>query len=59
MTFYRCNPSLYSYCIGKTALERIFSVQDLGVLFDHELIFKDHISTIANKARSPLAFMKR
>jgi len=59
MTFYRCNPSLYSYSIGNNALERIFSVQDLGVLFDHKLSFKDHISTITNKARSLLAFMKR
>jgi len=59
MTFYRCNPSLYSYSIGNNALERIFSVQDLGVLFYHKLSFKDHISTITNKARSLLAFMKR
>jgi len=44
---------------GNNAPERIFSVQDLGVLFDHRLSFKDHISTITNKARSLLAFMKR
>jgi len=54
MTFHRCNPSLYSYSIGNNALERIFSVQDLGVLFDHKLSFKDHISAITNKARSQL-----
>jgi len=59
MTLYRCNPSLYSFSIGKNALERIFSVYDLVVLFDHKLSFKDHISTIANKAGSLLAFMKR
>jgi len=59
MTFYRCNPFLYSYSIGNNALERSFPVQDLGVLFDHKLSFKYHISTIANKARSLLAFMKR
>jgi len=49
-TFCRCNPSLYSHSIGKNALERIFLVQDPGVLFDHKHSFKDHLSTIANKA---------
>jgi len=59
MTFYRCNPSLHSYLIGNIALERIFSVHDLGVLFDYKLSFEDHISTISNKARSLLALIKR
>jgi len=53
---FSCNAlQLDLYCL----LERILSVQDLGVLFDHKLSFKDHISTIANKARRLQAFMKR
>jgi len=52
MSFYRKNLFL-------TSLERINSVTDLEVLFNHNISFTDHIDIIVSKAKGFFAFVKR
>jgi len=42
-----------------TELDRIYSVNDLGVLLDPKLKFDCHIMSTVNKAMSVLGFIKR
>jgi len=41
------------------SLDRIYSVNDLGVLLDLKLKFDSHITSTVNKAMSVLGFIKR
>jgi len=41
------------------SLDRIYSVNDLGVLLDHKLKFDSHITSTVNKAICVLGFIKR
>lgn len=59
MTFHRVKPFLASYLLNSSPLERLSTVNDLGVLFDPKLSFNVHISSIVNKATSTLGFVKR
>jgi len=59
MTFYRGTPTFMSYSLQKTVLDRIYSVNDLGVLLDPKLKFDSHITFTVNKAMSVLWFIKR
>jgi len=52
MTFYRSSPHLDSYSLGNHNI-------DFGVLFDHRLCFNSHITSMVNKAKGVLAFLKR
>lgn len=59
MTFSRVVPKLATYTLNCCSLERINSVDDLGIRLDPKLDFIDHISCMVNKARSMLGFIKR
>jgi len=48
MTFYRGTPTFVSYFLQNTSLDRIYSVNDLGVLLDPKLKFDCHIMSTAN-----------
>jgi len=43
MTFYRDTPKFMSYFLQIMSLDRIYSVNDLGVLLDHKLKFDSHV----------------
>jgi len=58
MTFYRGTPTFISYSLQNTPLDRIYSVNDLGVFLDPELKFNCHIMSTVNKAMSVLGFIK-
>jgi len=59
LSFYQKNLFLTRYFIGSSDLECINSVTDLGVLFNHNLNFNDHIGIIVSKAKGCFAFVKR
>jgi len=54
-----CQPNTHDlHSKWVVGLDRITRVDDLGVLLDPKLKFSDHISTIVNKARGVLGFIK-
>jgi len=59
MTIYRGTPTFMSYSLKNMTLNRIYSVNDLGVLLDRKLKFASHITFTVNKAMSVLGFIKR
>jgi len=59
VAFYQKNLFLTRYFIGSSDLERINSVTDLGVLFNYNLNFIDHIGVIIGKGKGVFAFVKR
>jgi len=59
MTFYRGTATFMSYSLQNMSLDRIYSVNDLGVLLDPKLKFDSHITSTVNKSMSVLGFIKR
>lgn len=59
ITFYRGSYIDANYSLGNHQLERVLSMNDLGVLLDPKLSFNQHVSLIVNKARGILGFIKR
>jgi len=59
MTFYRGTPTFVSYFLQYTPLDRIYSVNDLGVHLDQKFKFECHIMSNVNKAMSVLGFRRR
>jgi len=59
VTFYRGTPTFMSYSLQNMSLDRLYSVNDLGVLLDPKLKFDSHITFTLNKAMSVLGFIKR
>jgi len=59
MTFYRGTPTFMSYSLQNMSLDRIYSVNDLGVLQDPKLKFDFYITSTVNKAMSVLGVIKR
>jgi len=59
MTSYRGTPTFRSYSLQNMSLDRIYSVNDLGVLLDPKLKFESHITSTVNKAMIVLMFIKR
>ena len=47
------------YTISKNELEHIFGEKDLGVTFDSDLKFEDHISAKVNKANAIAGLIRR
>ena len=47
------------YAINSCPLKTVTTFLDLGVLFDMELSFIDHISMVIGKARALLGYVKR
>jgi len=46
-----------SYSLQNMSLDRIYSLNDLGVLLDLKLKFDSHITSTVNKAMSALGFI--
>jgi len=59
MTFYRGTPTFMSYSLQNISLDRIYSVNDLGVLLDPKHKFDYQLTSTVNKAMSVLGFIKR
>lgn len=60
MKFYKKkNITLYEYKIGDSILESVDVIKDLGVIFDKDLNFNDHVNYITNKALKILGYIKR
>lgn len=59
MRFSRKWNSLGIYTLGDCQLELVKDILDLGVLLDSKLDFIKHITSMINKARGVLAFIKR
>ena len=60
MSFYRIKSHVNNnYHINNINLERTDSCKDLGVIFDRELSFIDHVQYVSNKAMKLLGFMLR
>lgn len=53
------NPILNSYSINNVGLNTVDEIMDLGVIFDNQFTFANHINYIIPKAYSLLAFIKR
>lgn len=59
MRFVRNTPLTVNYFLGDYQVEIVENFQDLGILFDSKLNFVPHITTIINKARGTLGYIKR
>jgi len=59
MSFCRVNLQYATYTLSDGSLDRISLVNDFGVLLGPRLKFDDHISSLVNKARGALGFIKR
>jgi len=57
--FYRGAQTLMSYSLQNMSLDRIYSVNDFGVLLDLKLKFDSHITSTVSKAMSVLVFITR
>ena len=53
------SPFLTEYKVNGTTLETVTSIQDLGVVLDSKLTFKDHINFTVSKANRALGVMMR
>ena len=49
----------HQYTLGDVVLEHVFSEKDLGVTFDSELTFEEHILNQVNKANSIVGLIRR
>lgn len=54
-----CFPLHNQYVLGDEPINRLFSVKDLGVLFDTRLTFHDHIKALAATSFRSLGFVFR
>lgn len=59
MSFGRNISFKYQYYIDNEKLERVETIKDLGLTFDSNLKFKEHITDKINKAYSVLGIIKR
>ena len=60
MSFHRTtSPILFNYAIDDQMLERVNSVNDLGVVLDHKLNFNQNRSTIISRATRQLGFIAK
>ena len=50
---------LYEYKVNKLSMERVNSIRDLGVVFDHTLKFNEQVLSITAKAFATLGFLRR
>jgi len=53
------NPHFYPYTLNNTIIARVNTIKDLGVLFQSNCLFNQHINSTANKAFKMLGFIKR
>jgi len=59
MNIFRVSPHDSTYTLSGCVLDRITHADDLGVYMDPKLKFSDHITSMVNKARGVLGFIKR
>jgi hypothetical protein len=52
-------PVMFQYVIGDSDLERVYVINDLGVLVDSRMTFVNHIESIVSKLGRMLGFIKR
>jgi hypothetical protein len=55
----RKNRVLLNYSVNGKQLDQVFKIRDLGVIFDSELKFDDHLTFITNEAYKMLGFVIR
>uniref|UniRef100_A0A1Y1KS26 Reverse transcriptase domain-containing protein n=1 Tax=Photinus pyralis TaxID=7054 RepID=A0A1Y1KS26_PHOPY len=55
----RRNPVLYDYTLNAVSLNRVVSTTDLGVVFDNELRFAEHVRQVSSSATKTLGFLIR
>lgn len=53
------SPTLTSYYLNGTELERVSSIKDLGIIYSPNLCFSPHINAIVNRALKVLGFIIR
>jgi hypothetical protein len=60
ITFSRLrHPIEFSYMLGGNILDRVDSINDLGVIMDSKMSFTGHIDVTVGKALAMLGFVKR
>jgi hypothetical protein len=60
ITFSRIRyPVEFSYMLGGTVLDRLSSINDLGVIMDEKMNFSEHIDVMVGKAFAMLGFIRR
>lgn len=53
------NKVIFSYSVNDTALDRVSSIKDLGVIIDEKLSFNEHVDNVTRKAYKMLGFIFR
>ena len=53
------NPHLFTYTFNGNAISRVNTFKDLGVTFQSNCLFSQHVHNIVNKAFKTLGFIKR
>jgi hypothetical protein len=60
ITFARSrHPVKFSYMLGGTVMDRISSINDLGVIMDEKMTFSEHVAVMVAKAFVMLGFIRR
>ncbi|XP_038106015.1 uncharacterized protein LOC119765837 [Culex quinquefasciatus] len=60
ISFYRIrSPNLAEYNMGRSTLERVHSIVDLGVTIDCKMEFNQHVSISVAKSYAMLGFLRR
>jgi hypothetical protein len=49
----------FSYNLGGTVLDRVSSINDLGVIMDERMTFSEHVDVMVTKAFAMLRFIRR
>ena len=52
-------PFIHKYTINQTELDRVYSINDLGITLQSNCLFTQHVTNIVNKAFRKLGFIKR
>jgi hypothetical protein len=59
ITFVRSrHPVKFSYMLGGTVLDRVCSINDLGVIMNEKITFSDHVDVMVAKAFAMLGFIR-
>ena len=53
----RKNTQFYSYHIGDSKLEKSSTIKDLGILYDSQFNFKDHVDYLTASTKKVLGFI--
>jgi hypothetical protein len=53
------HPVKFSYMLGGTVLDRVSSINDLGVIMDEKITFSEHVDVMVAEAFTILGFIRR